>query len=319
MRRLAPSVAAVALALGTRSAAAPSLVYEITPAPGGSARVVERSPSDASELASSLPRLDAPRDSLRRWIEGSARAVAGYYGRLPVRRVTLALHAASRGAVGYGHTQGEDGGARIDVNLGPETTRASLDDDWVLVHELVHTALPRLPRAATWLDEGLATYVEPIARARAGARGPDKVWTDLAWGLPKGLPGSGDEGLDRTHTWGRTYWGGALFAFLADLEIREATGDRSSLREALVGVLDAGGNVTKAWRLEDVLAAMDAATGTDVVTHLHARMGAEPLDPDLHALFASLGVAVDAGRVTYDDDAPLAGIRRTLAMGAVAR
>jgi hypothetical protein len=38
-------------------------------------------------------------------------------------------------------------------------------------------------------------------------------------GMPQGEPQRGDRGLDGTHTWGRTYWGGAMFCLLTDVEI----------------------------------------------------------------------------------------------------
>ncbi|HKC25928.1 MAG TPA: hypothetical protein VKF32_14370 [Thermoanaerobaculia bacterium] len=303
----------LALAVAPAPARDLPLVFVATRAPDASARVSQES---GAAGISDFPRLADANASLRRWVERSAGAVAGYFGRLPVPRVTITMHWKSRGAVGYGVTHGGARGARIDVDVGPETDEAALAEDWVLTHELVHTAVPRLPRAATWLDEGLATYVEPIARVRHGDRAPEKVWGWLAWGLPKGMPRAGDEGLDTDRSWGRTYWGGALFCFLADVALREETKNRVSLRDALAGVVNAGGNVNVSWDLEELLAAADRATGTRVLTSLHARMGAKPLEPDLPALFASLGVRVEDGRVSYDDAAPLAAIRRTLPSGA---
>ena len=76
-----------------------------------------------------------------------------------------------------------------------------------MTHELLHVTLPTLPRDQVWLSEGIPSYVEPFARARAGQVSASRVWRDLVDGLPQGLPEAGDEGLDRTHTWGRTYWG----------------------------------------------------------------------------------------------------------------
>ena len=38
----------------------------------------------------------------------------------------------------------------------------------MLVHELVHHGMPNLADEHHWMEEGLATYVEPIARAQAG-------------------------------------------------------------------------------------------------------------------------------------------------------
>ena len=84
-------------------------------------------------------------------------------------------------------------------------------------HELTHLAFPTVPRQQLWIAEGLATYLEPIARARVGDLAAEKVWRDLVDGLPQGEPESGDRGLDRTRTWGRIYWGGALYCMLADL------------------------------------------------------------------------------------------------------
>ena len=48
--------------------------------------------------------------------------------------------------------------------------------------------------------------------------------------MPKGLPQAGDQGLDNTGTWGREYWGGAMFCLLADIEIRKATKIASACR-----------------------------------------------------------------------------------------
>ena len=100
-----------------------------------------------------------------------------------------------------------------------------------------------------WIEEGSATYVEPIARARAGDLSPEKVWGDLVDGLPKGLPQAGDRGLDFTPTWGRTYWGGALFCLLADIEIRKRTGNKKGLEDALRAILRAGGTTESDWPL----------------------------------------------------------------------
>ena len=85
-----------------------------------------------------------------------------------------------------------------------------------MVHEMVHLAFPRVAKQHHWIEEGLATYIEPWARLGIGQLTEETVWKDLVEGLPKGLPGPEDKGLDRTPTWGRTYWGGALFCLLAD-------------------------------------------------------------------------------------------------------
>ena len=108
--------------------------------------------------------------------------------------------------------------------------------------------------------------------------------------MPKGLPQAGDRGLDNTDTWGRKYWGGAMFCLLADIEIRKATGNKLGLQDAMRGVIAAGGNHEKDWPIERVLATADKAVGVDVMTRLHSEMGPKPVTPDLAALWRDLGL-----------------------------
>ena len=251
------------------------------------------------------------RPAILGWAERAARAVARVYGGFPVPRVAVLVLPGGRRPVGFGTTMGH-GGASIMVWIGAQATDEDLRRDWVLTHEMAHLGLPNLPRAQRWLEEGLATYLEPVARARTGQITPEEAWGGLLAGLPKGLPRPGDGGLDDTRSWGRTYWGGALFCLLADLEIRERTGNRRSLDDALRGIVAEGGTIAVRWSLARALAAGDRATGVDVLQKLHARLGSSPESPDLDALWSRLGVREREGSVTFDDRAPLAAIRRAL-------
>jgi len=141
------------------------------------------------------------------WIRAAARAVATYYGRFPVSRVQVLVGPTTGRGIVSGTTFGYRGAA-IKVSLGRETQGDDLGTDWVMTHEMVHLALPDIVGEHEWLGEGIATYVEPLARVQAGQLPVEKIWADLIWGLPKGLPKRGDHGLDHTPTWGRTYWGG---------------------------------------------------------------------------------------------------------------
>jgi hypothetical protein len=255
--------------------------------------------------------LGVSRAAIDDWVRRASAAVGGYYGRFPLRRALVIVLPSNRGRVGFGTTLGNGGGS-IMIWVGRGATAAQLASDWVLTHEMIHLGIPNLPRSHRWLEEGIATYVEPLARARAGTLPAEEVWAGLVKGLPNGLPQAGDRGLDRTHTWGRTYWGGALFCFLADLEIRERTRNRRSLDDALRGILAAGGDIAVSWPLERLLREGDRATGVPVLTTLHARMGAKAEDVDLDALWRRLGVRAAGGSISFDDKAPLASIRRSL-------
>src|SRR5207249_1534334 len=111
-----------------------------------------------------------------------------------------------------GDTMAGGGGASIVISIGRNTIDSALDDHWVMTHEMIHCTFPSVDRSQhAWIEEGIATYIQPLARLRAGQLNREKVWSDLLRFLPEGLPQPGDQGLDNTPTCGRTYWGGALF------------------------------------------------------------------------------------------------------------
>lgn len=253
--------------------------------------------------------------ALLAWVEGAARAVAAYYGTFPVPHVVLTIHGGGPGGVTSGRTEGEGGTATIEISVGDAATAADLASNWELVHEMVHLAFPSMGRRQAWIEEGLATYVEPIIRARAGLAPADDVWKWLVWGLPRGQQALDPGGLDGARSWAATYWGGALFCFDADLAIRQKSGGRKSLDDALRGIVRAGGNVTVSWTLAKALETGDRAVGLPVLTELYARMATKAPSDDLDAVFRSLGVRGSKSAVTYDDSAPLASVRRSITTG----
>jgi predicted metalloprotease with PDZ domain len=250
-------------------------------------------------------------EQVRAWVSRSAGLVSMFYGRFPVSQAAILVLPSNGDGVGFGTAMG-NGGASVLIWVGATATPDALAHDWVLPHELTHFAFPSLPRENNWLEEGLATWVEPLIRVRMGEISADEFWATLIAKLPLGLPAKGDEGLDHTPTWGRTYWGGALFCFVAELEIRAATKNLKGLDAALRAVVAAGGNQEAAWPIARALEVGDAALGTPVLGPLHERLGGAPGDVDLPALFKRLGVAVVKGKVVYDDEAPDAAIRKAL-------
>lgn len=255
-----------------------------------------------------------PRSALMDWLTTSAKAVSVYFGKFPVASARVLIVPAFGRGVQSGTTFGYRGAA-IRLIVGSEATEADLAQDWKAVHEMTHLALPDVEDSHLWLAEGIATYVEPIARVEAGDLTPEKIWGDMLRDMPKGLPQPGDRGLDHTPTWGRTYWGGAMFCLLADVEIRKETNNAKGLQQALRGILDAGGDHEKDWNdwpIKRIFSVGDKATGTTVLADLYKKMRAKPYAPDLDALWRELGVSVQGGRVVFDDSAPLASIRRAI-------
>jgi hypothetical protein len=256
---------------------------------------------------------DLPRQAMLDWISTGARAVTWYFGKFPVPHasIEIAMAAGRRGGRINGVTFGE-GGVRSKLTVAQHVTAQDLSRDWVLTHEMVHYGFPSMDREHHWIEEGSATYIEPIARAAVGNLRVTQVWGDMVRDMPQGLPASGDEGLDHTHTWARTYWGGALYCLLADVGIRRQTNLRKGLVDALRGVTRAGGNIESDWPIERAFKVADKATGTNVLMSLYHQMDAKPLPVDLPDLWKQLGVRREDGQVTFDNEAPLAKVRMAI-------
>lgn len=251
------------------------------------------------------------RDRVASWIQRSAVAVSTYFGRFPVARVGLLVIAEEGGRIGPATTYGFDSSA-MRLHVGSEASDTMFQNDWVLVHEMVHLALPNVPRRSEWLLEGNATYVEPIARAQAGQLAPQVVWRWAVEDMSKGQPGPGDQGLDHTHTWGRTYWGGAMFWLLAEIAIYQKSAGRYRLQDALRAINRASGGNTTFWEVEQVLSVGDAAVRLDALTALYNEMKDRPVHVDLEHALQQLGISEVGGEIRFDDGAPLAALRRAI-------
>jgi len=246
------------------------------------------------------------------WIDTARRAVTAYYGRYPVPAVDIRVESKPGSRGPSGTTYGDEDGALIKLGIGRDMSDDDLQSSWVMTHEMVHLAFPRAPDDQHWAEEGQATYIEPIARAQIGDLSVDYLWQETIEGVPKGLPADGDQGLDHTDTWGRTYWGGCLFYLMADVEIREQTHNRHGLQDALRAVVAAGGNVTTAASLDKSFDLGDKAVGVPVLEDLYAQWKDKPVKVDLDALWKKLGVSLQNGKVVYDDKAPDAAIRKAI-------
>ena len=250
-----------------------------------------------------------PEKHLLDWVLRSARATATFYGRFPVPQVRISLEPDTGAWVGDGVAWASPD-ARIRLRIGREIKAKTLKDDSTLVHEMTHLGFPDLDDAHLWLHEGVATYVETIARAQAGETSAARAWAYFAEEMPQGLPEKGDQGLNDTPSIDRRYWGGAMFCLVADVEIRRRTNNRFGLKHALRAILDAGGTLAQTWEIERVLAIADRAVGVPVLSELFPTWKDKSVSPDLDRLWAELGIRRGGDAVRLVDTAPLAAVRR---------
>jgi hypothetical protein len=256
--------------------------------------------------------LDQSFDDVNAWIAKSAGAVRDFYRAFPVPRANvLVIPSPGRDSVVFGKVlpESEPGVALL---LGQHATRKALYSDWILVHELFHLGFPSFFDEGKWLDEGLATYYEPIIRVRAGLYTETELWDELSSKMPQGLPAFTEHGLEKADDFRGIYWGGALACLLADVTARQRDPQRG-LEVGLRALREAGGNACEVWSLAEAIGAVDHVLGAptlEPIARAHAQHGSAF---DLPALFSALGVKRDAqGAVQLSDDAPLAAVRRAI-------
>lgn len=253
------------------------------------------------------------RADLLDWVQRTAEAEANWWQGFTARQSLVALVPTNaRRATGYGRTV-SGGGATVMVEVGRDVDRRRLFEDWVLVHEVIHTGMPYLRGRATWFMEGAATYIEPILRARAGWKSEEDVWREWIAEMPQGV-GAFAAGL-ASASGRQNYWGGALFMLLADIDLRRDSDGARGLEDCLAGALWDGLDGSKRTTLAEYASACDRAVGHGTVSRLIARHleGGQPIDLD--ALWRALGVAQQGGRIVFDDTAPLAKWRRMIVLG----
>ena len=104
-----------------------------------------------------------------------------------------------------------------------------------------------------------------------------------------------------------------MFCLLADVRIRRETGNRYGLRDALRAIVVAGGNMQIRWPLTHAFDVGDEAVGVPVLMQLYNEMKRTPVQPDLRLLWGKLGVEIKGQTITFDDSAPYASVRLSIA------
>jgi len=255
---------------------------------------------------------EATRPTIVDWVKRTIEAEANYWHGFTADEMLVGLVPMPRAGVGFGRTQ-PGGGVTIMVEVGDAIDQRRLFDDWVLVHELIHSGMPFIRGRTTWFMEGSATYVEPIIRARAGWKTEEEVWKEWVQNMPQG-EGVFARGLAQAG--GReNYWGGAIFMLMADIAIRRDSDGTKGLEDCLAGALWRGLGGADRVGMDAYVRACDEATGTKTMSALVDRYYHNAQPVDLAALWKELGVSMVGGRIVLDDNAPQARWRKMIVMG----
>jgi hypothetical protein len=259
--------------------------------------------------------LDAPRQTFAAWIEASARAVGEFWGGFPVKRTLLVvLPVRGRDGVLFGKVLPESAPG-IALLVGQHTPADRLHDDWVLVHELFHLGSPSFNGEGKWLDEGLATYFEPLIRARHGWKTEESVWAEFVRAMPQAVDRGQVGELEKASSFREIYWGGAIVVLLADIEARRRSSGAQGLEDGLRSVLASGGDASEVWTLDRVIQLIDSRYDAPLLAPLARAHAHREAPVDLDKLWRELGVSRASDGVVLDDSAPLARIRKMVVYG----
>lgn len=248
------------------------------------------------------------------WIAQAMREVLTIRRNFPFPRVALTVvTTASREASPFGMMLWSDPPS-LALYAGRDADDAAFERDWVAVHELLHLTHPTFLRRATWLSEGLATYLTEVARMRSGRKTPEEGWMELADGFRRGAEeaqGRTLAALDGSREYLGYYWGGALVVLEVDVAIRRATGGRRSLDDVLELLATRGISSSP----EAFGEAVDEVAGAKVWEAIAPRRLAAPATEGATELLERLGVRTTNGHIVLDSSAPDAAHRIAITHG----
>lgn len=253
-----------------------------------------------------LPGSPAPDPwKIRRWLAETARAVGTVYGAMPLSSPQVLVVPIGRGREPVPWAQvRRGGGAAVHLFINQEEPAEAFLSDWTAAHEFSHLLHPYLGGEGRWLAEGLASYYQNIARARAGLLSEREAWEKLHAGFRRGMENTGALTLRQANRrmhderkYMRVYWSGAAFALITDVALRHHHG--SSLDEVLAAFRRCHLPADEIWEVEDFLAELDRISGSRVFSDSYAEIIDSPEFPDLSRSYDLLGIRAGADGVLF--------------------
>lgn len=263
----------------------------------------------------------AQRDSLLAWIEFISGALLDVYGHWPRQhwRVSVApASAADNDPIPWAKVSRDDIDS-VEFFVAPQATTAQLNNEWTGYHELAHLLIPYRGWGDTWFSEGLATYYQGILQARSGILTEQETWQHLYDGFMRGQAEtefSGQALRDVSNAmrdkggFMRVYWSGAWYFLAIDIRLRQQSGGRHTLDLALRKLNDCCAN--EHLSVPEMVSKLDELNEVLLFQRLYDQVDASTQMPSFDTLFASVGVTVDNGKVTLQQEGPGALLRQQM-------
>lgn len=261
------------------------------------------------------------RRNLSDWARFISRSLLQVYGRWPREqwRMTVApASATGEDPIPWAQVHRDDINT-IEFFVSPLASTTSLNQAWTGYHELAHLLIPYRGWGDAWFSEGLATYYQNILQARAGILTEQEMWQNVYEGLLRGQADSGfnDKPLrevsDALRTEGgfmRVYWSGAWYFLQADVRLRQQSGGKLSLDNALSKLNLCCANRTMS--VPQIVAQLDLSNEVILFGYLYQAAVESRQIPPFERLFASLGITARNGVLTLQQHGPGARLRREI-------
>lgn len=266
--------------------------------------------------------LDAERaatgEGLRRWATDAAHSVALLYGTYPRDHLQIVVVPVDgRGSTIYFGAAGRGGGAGVYISMDASARDEDLPGGWTTVHELLHHGMPFVEDP--WMGEGWVSYYTEIMRTRMGHRSEQEGWQELHEAFGRGRRGGRgmslrriSEAMHEAFAYQRVYWGGAAIAFFIDVALREDSGGKLSLDDAMRELRRCCGEARHKWEAEALLEKLDTWYGKPLFTEIALGHLDGASFPPVDEVFARLGVRIEDNRVVLDESHPNAAMRRAI-------
>lgn len=266
----------------------------------------------------------AMRDNVLQWIEYIASAQRQVYGHWPARRWQISVQPADAGAsdpipwaqVHRGDTD------RVEFHTSFSATPQELQRAWTGYHELAHLLIPYRGWGDAWFSEGLASYYQNILQARIGLISERQMWQKLYDGFQRGLAETGFDGQplrsvsDALRAKGgfmRVYWSGAWYFLAADTRLRQQSGGKLGLDQALQKLNECCAE--QRLSIPEIVTQLDLLNRVVLFSTLYEEVAASTTVPPFDVIFASMGIDIVDGEVYLQEAGPGASLRRQIVAG----
>jgi len=197
-----------------------------------------------------------------------------------------------RGPVPFGQIL--RGGSAV-IWLYVNATKKSVDfiNDWTITHEMTHLMMPYIASSDNWISEGLASYFQYVSRAQNGQITAVEAWRKLASMYESGKESAGDQTIRETSDRMFTYWGGAAFFMLSDIEIRLQSHGKLNLQRVFARFKACCLSYESSWRPYRFFNQLDKQLDSPVFIPMYRKFSKTKGFPNLHPYFKKLGINFD--------------------------